>query len=76
MRFQHTCEWYEAEVGRVVAGWGWPAGIVLAIVATTQLVYVHTSARGRPEVVHTFLAGGPLDMRSVVYFDTPATRVL
>jgi hypothetical protein len=65
--FRHR-KWHcKAEVGSEIVNWPETAGIVLAIIETTNLVFLHTVGRGG-------LVGGPIlvspnEVGERVYFD-------
>jgi hypothetical protein len=56
-----------AEVGKEITNWQAHAGTVLAIIETTQLVFVHTHAEGGPSVPPVLVSPGEVLERT--YFD-------
>lgn len=72
LQFCHKGSWHEATVGKAIEGWPEPAGPVLAVIATTGIVYVHTAITGPRAGTHTILAGQPERARKIRYFDCPA----
>lgn len=67
--FESNGQWFEAAVGKEIAGWPGPAGVVLAVIPTTQLVIVHTTSKTPGMQTMSILAGRPKDAKGWVYFD-------
>jgi hypothetical protein len=65
--FVHRKNLMIAEVGKTIQGWREPDGVVLAIIEGTELVTVHTLARGGLSDVAIHVS--PDEVRERVYFD-------
>jgi hypothetical protein len=74
LTFQHNGKPYRAQVGEPIPGWPDQVGIVLAIIESRQLVYVHTQI-GVLRRTGPILAGHPDDCRDRLWFeDFPPPR--
>jgi len=68
LTFRNDGEAFQATVGQMIPGRDWRhAGIVLAIIESTKLVYVHTASRNA-YVDGPVLAGHPDDCRGRQWF--------
>lgn len=68
LTFQHNGHRFRATVGQAIPGWSDHVGVVLAIIETQQLVYVHTQ-RGVALQEGPILAGHPSDCRDRQWFE-------